>query len=118
MHDITEGGILGALWEVAEAGHTGIDIDRNTIPLREETARICEAFSVNPLRIMSSGSLLIVAKDGNAMARELQKQGIPASVIGKTTEDKARILRGTNTMMALTPPEPDELYTALQNKKA
>lgn len=118
MHDITEGGILGALWEVAEAGHTGIDIDQSAIPLREETARICEAFSVDPLRIMSSGSLLIVAKDGNALVRELQSQGIPASVIGKTTDDKARILRGTNTRMALEPPEPDELYTALKNGKA
>ena len=114
MHDITEGGILGALWEVAEAGKTGVDVDLSAVPVREETRRICQAFSVDPLRIMSSGSLLIAAEDGNALVQALQKQGIPASVIGKTTEQAERIVRYGSSCDRLTPPEPDALYTALQ----
>ena len=117
MHDITEGGILGALWEIAEIGHTGVRIDRMAIPVREETVRICEVFSVDPLRIMSSGSLLMVTVDGEKLAAELQKQGIPASVIGRTTENAARVIYDQDTEMELTSPEPDALYTALQTGK-
>ena len=115
MHDITEGGILGALWEVAEAGRTGVDVDLSAVPVREETERICRAFSVDPLRIMSSGSLLIAAEDGSKLVKALQKQGIPASIIGKTTDHAERIVRLGTSVSRLTPPEPDELYTALKS---
>ena len=114
MHDITEGGILGALWEVAEAGKIGEEIDLTAVPVREETKKICEAFSIDPMRVMSSGSLLMITKDGRKLAEELQKQGIPAAVIGKTTENPARILHCCGTVSELKPPEPDALYKALQ----
>ena len=117
MHDITEGGVLGALWEVAEAGHTGLEIDQAAIPVRKETQEICRAFSIDPLQVMSSGSLLIVAEDGVKITEALRQDGIPSAVVGRTTQSEERILRCGDTVSELTPPEPDALYTALETGK-
>lgn len=114
MHDITEGGILGALWEAAEVGKTGLEIDLSAVPVRPETQAVCEAFSVDPMRIMSSGSLLVITEDGRELAERLSGIGVHSSVIGKTTEKKDRILRDGKSVYLLAPPEPDALYTALQ----
>lgn len=46
MHDVTEGGIFGALWEMAEASGVGLEIDLKKIPLRQETVEVCE-FSIS-----------------------------------------------------------------------
>lgn len=48
MHDVTEGGIFGALWEMAEASGVGLEIDTKKIPIRQETVEICEFFGINP----------------------------------------------------------------------
>ena len=65
MHDITEGGVFGALWEMAEGAGTGLDVDLRKIPIRQETVEICEFFGVNPYLIMSSGSMMIASDDGH-----------------------------------------------------
>ena len=48
MHDVTEGGIYGALWELAEASGIGLVIDLKAIPIRQETVEICEYYRLNP----------------------------------------------------------------------
>ena len=48
MHDVTEGGIFGALWEMAEASGVGLEIDLKKIPVRQETIEVCEFFGINP----------------------------------------------------------------------
>ena len=114
MHDITEGGVLGALWEVAEAGRTGLDIDLARIPVREETKEICACFKADPLQIMSSGSMLMIAEDGARLVRALEEAGIPAAVIGRTTAGKERVLRDGGERRFLESPGPDALYEALR----
>ncbi|MBR2561532.1 MAG: AIR synthase family protein [Eubacterium sp.] len=115
MHDITEGGIMGALWEVAEFGNTGIRIVKSDIPLREETRRICAAVDADPYRIMSSGSMLIIAENGTNLVEELERAGICASIIGKTIQKKDRILVDGNEESELQSPEADHLYVALKH---
>ena len=44
MHDVTTGGIFGALWELAEASGVGLEIELKKIPIRQETVEICEFF--------------------------------------------------------------------------
>ena len=110
MHDVTEGGIYGALWEVAEASGIGLEIDLKAIPIRQETVEVCEAFGLNPYHIMSSGSLLAVSEDGLGLVRELEKAGIPASLVGRTTGGNDRIVRNGEDVQYLTRPQTDELY--------
>ena len=111
MHDVTEGGIFGALWEMAEASGVGLDVDFKKIPVRQETIEICEFYGINPYRLISSGSMLMASTDGNKLVRELEKAGINAVVIGKVTEGKDRIIRKDEEEHSfLERPKTDELY--------
>lgn len=114
MHDITEGGIFGALWEMGEASGIGLDIDVKKIPIRQETVEICEFYGINPYRLISSGSMLMASEDGNKLVRELEKAGISAAVIGKATEGKDRMIRKDEEEHSfLERPKVDELYQVL-----
>ena len=110
MHDVTEGGIYGALWELAEASGVGLEIDLKAIPVRQETIEICEYFRLNPYQLISSGCMLITAPDGRRLVRDLEKEGIKAVLIGRCVDGKAKkILNGEDTAY-LERPKTDELY--------
>ena len=110
MHDVTEGGIYGALWELAEASGVGLEIDLKAIPVRQETIEICEHFRLNPYQLISSGCMLMTAPDGRKLVRDLEKEGVRASLIGRCVEGKAKkILNGEDTAY-LERPKTDELY--------
>lgn len=113
MHDVTEGGIFGALWEVAEASGVGLEADLKKIPIRQETVEICEFFGLNPYELISSGSMLITSSDGNLVVRELEKSGIPAAVVGKITEGNDRVIINGDDRRFLEPPKADELYKVI-----
>lgn len=113
MHDVTEGGIFGALWEMAEASGVGLEIDLKKIPVRQETIEICEFFGLNPYELISGGSMLMAAEDGNQLVHELEKAGIPAAVIGKAMAGNDRVLRNEEERRFLEPPKPDELYRVI-----
>ena len=115
MHDVTEGGIYGALWEVAEASGIGLEIDLKAIPIRQETVEICEYFELNPYYLISSGCMLMAADRGHDLARKLEASGIPAAVIGKATDGKARRVWNGGEESFLARPKPDELYKIYGN---
>lgn len=110
MHDVTEGGIFGALWEVAAASNVGLEIDLKNIPLRQETVEICEFFDLNPYLLISSGSMLMSTDKGNELVRELEKAGIKATILGKVTKGHERIIINEDEIRYLEPPKSDELY--------
>lgn len=110
MHDVTEGGIFGALWEMAEGAGVGLEIDLKKIPIRQETVEVCEQFGLNPYLLMSSGSMLIGTEHGEILVRRLKEAGIPAVVIGQAMEGKDRILRNGEEIRYLDRPQSDELY--------
>ena len=110
MHDVTEGGIFGALWEVAQASGVGLKIDLKSIPIRQETIEVCEVFGLNPYQLISSGSMLITAPKGHDLVRKLEDAGINATVVGKVTGGNDRILINEDEVRYLEPPKMDELY--------
>ena len=110
MHDVTEGGMYGALWEMAEASGVGLEIDLKKIPIRQETIEICEFYNINPYELISSGCMLMAAKDGNQLVRDIVKAGIPAAIIGKATDSNDRVLINEEERRFLEPPKTDELY--------
>lgn len=113
MHDVTEGGIFGALWEMAEASGVGLEIDLKKIPVKQETIEVCEFFGINPYELISSGSMLMAAGDGNMLVRELKKQKIAAAVVGKAAKGNDRVLINEEERRFLEPPKTDELYKVL-----
>lgn len=109
MHDVTEGGILGACWEAADCAGLGIEIYADKIPVCEETKIICGELGVDPLRLISSGSMLIICHNGNEMIRALEDAGIKATEIGKMTE-KGKFVVENGKRYELEEPGSDELY--------
>ena len=116
MHDVTEGGLFGALWEMAEASEVGLEIDLKEIPVKQETIEICEYFLLNPYCLISSGSLLMAGDNGYEVVRELKKAGIHGAVIGKAVKGRDRVVINDNERRYLEPPKSDELYKVMSQE--
>lgn len=112
MHDVTEGGIYGALWEVGAASNVGMEVDLTKIPIRQETIEICEFYDLNPYQLISSGVMLMITDRANLLVDELNKAGIPAAVIGRITSGNDRVIVNGDEKRFLAPPKSDEIYKA------
>lgn len=110
MHDASEGGIFGALWELAQSAGAGLSIDLKRLPLRQETVEVCECLNVNPYELMSAGCLVMTTEDGLGLAAALEKEHIPAAVVGKLTEGNDRILINNDEIRYMDRPRTDEIY--------
>ena len=113
MHDVSEGGIYGALWELAQCSGVGLDIELKKIPIRQETVEICEFFDVNPYKLLSTGSLLMAADDGDALAGALMEAGVSAAVIGRATDSNDRVLVYEEERRFLEFTQTDELWRVM-----
>lgn len=93
MHDATECGVWGGLYEIARASGTGMAVDRGAIPLAPAAARLCSRFGIDPYAAISEGTLLITARPAAAPAvlARLGAKGITAAVIGEVTEKERGI---------------------------
>ncbi len=109
MHDVTEGGVLAGVWELAEAAGLGIEIREQAIPVLPETAAICSVLDVDPLALVGSGAMLIATRTPERTQEALVGNGIPTAVIGAMTE-RTRIVVGPAGARALVPPARDELW--------
>lgn len=109
MHDITEGGLLGGLFEVAMASNKGFKIFKEKIPMFDITKKVCEEFKIDPLRLISSGSMLITTKNGGGLIKLLNESGIEASIIGKICESGA-LLIDDDIEIEVEAPKRDELF--------
>lgn len=109
MHDISSGGIYGALYELSEAAGVGLEIDLRAIPIKQETVEICEYLGLNPYYLKSGGSMLMVCDHGQELVRLLEKEGIYAAVIGRTTSENAKAVVNEGEVSYLERPKADEL---------
>jgi hydrogenase expression/formation protein HypE len=111
MHDATEGGLLGAVWEIAEASRKGFEIFKEAVPIKEETQKICSILNIDPLKLISSGMMVITTKNKDELLNELSVNGINAACIGSIVEDKNRkVLVSGGTEENVEPPRTDELF--------
>lgn len=113
MHDITEGGVLGAAWEVAEASGTGIVIYKDNIPVESVTNSICQALDLDVLKLISSGCMFITCSDGEGLVKLLESNSIKATLIGTVTsnrDERVLISEKDGTTIIIESPGSDELY--------
>ncbi len=116
MHDPTEAGVVGALWEMAEASGRGFRVEVGAIVVREPTRRICNALGVDPLRLIASGALLIACRDGATMVEGLRAHAIEANQIGVMSDDGARVLiHADGREESVDRPGRDELYRIIES---
>ena len=84
MHDVTEGGLITGLREVAAASGLGLAIEEDSVPVLPATMEVCQAIGLDPLGLLASGALLITLppSDVPSLLSELEKKGIDGWEIG------------------------------------
>lgn len=114
MHDITEGGVYGAIWEASMATKKGILIHEDKIPIHPVTKEICDLLELDPYRLIASGSMVIIIgeEDFIELQGELKANGIQSTAIGEITEEGIYYIRDGEKLI-LESPDSDELYKAL-----
>ncbi|MCI9031067.1 MAG: AIR synthase [Clostridia bacterium] len=108
MHDITEGGVIGAVAEICLGARLGANIYESEFPISVLTRRLCEKYGIDPARLISSGSMLFSASSGEAVLK-LKEKGIAATLIGEVTDGDVRLFKSDGTSLKVRP-EPDEMY--------
>lgn len=85
MHDATEGGLLGALHEMADAAGVHLAVDGDAVPLRPGVERACDALGMDAWRATTSGTLLVAVdpSDTDAVVGALQDRGTPVGAAGR-----------------------------------
>lgn len=109
-HDVREGGIFAALWELAATANVGLSVELKNIPIRQHTIEVCEYFNLNPYMLRSGGTLLLACTNGARIVEQLRKAGVEAAVIGQTTSGNDRLIRYDDEARFLEPPKMDEYY--------
>ena len=115
MHDVTEGGIYGAIWETGEATGKGVTLYEEKLPIKDVTKKICHILDIDPRKLISSGSMIMVVPERNADAllRDLDNNGVKATIVGEITHRGIESVTG-DRKAPIPPPGSDELYRALQ----
>ena len=113
MHDISEGGVFAALWEMAEGAGVGLTIDMKKLPLRQETVEVCEFCNVNPYELRSGGSLIIASPEGTTVVEALAAEGIPAVIVGRFTDSNERLILNEDEIRYMDRPQRDEIYKSV-----
>ena len=98
MHDPTEGGLLGALWELAVACGHSLIIDTSRVHMPALSQKICTTFNLDPLATIASGALLFSCRqDGvTAVLAEMENAGIPCTPIGYIEAGTATVWQETD----------------------
>ena len=120
IKDVSEGGIYGALYDLADEAGIGLAVRRSDITILQETVEYAEYFGINPYNLLGSGAWIIGTPDGVGFAERLRNtfaaHGIerPVSVIGRTTTASAKVIE--ESTRSLTPSEGDELYSMMRKR--
>ncbi len=95
MHDVTEGGLLTALHEIATASGLGLAVEEGSVPILPETEEVCNALGLDPLGLLGSGALVITLPpyQAPALLHSLERGGVDAWEIGQILPaEEGRIL--------------------------
>ena len=112
MHDPTEGGILGGVYEMSLASELGFVIYEDRIPVYGVTRKLCSVLNINPLKLLGSGSLLVSAKPEMAdkVIQALKNHGIEVAEIGRFTKKGRVVVDKRGRKLKVEPPIKDELW--------
>ncbi len=84
MHDVTEGGILGAIYEMAVASGCGVLVQEDKLPTGDIQQQVCRVFNIDPHFSVGAGSMIIAVKKEKAeeLIKHLETEGISATAVG------------------------------------
>jgi len=122
MHDITEGGLIGGLYEMAYTSNLGFEVYEEKIPILKPTKEICEVLGLDPLKLIGSGAILIAVENSMAetLVKSLRERNINASIIGKFTKKLRKmgyLIKKDDTKLVIRNAPTDELWIFLRREK-
>jgi hydrogenase expression/formation protein HypE len=121
MHDVTEGGVLGAIYEMATASNCGVVIDSDALPIGEVQASVCNVFNIDPRFVVGAGAMIVAVKASakEAVLKRLQDNHIQATIVGYFSDTTEKIIQENGINQPLIHPGTDAywnaFYTAFAN---
>ena len=115
MHDVTEGGVLGAIYEMAIASNLGVQINMNKLPSGVVQESICKVFDIDQNYVVGAGSMIISAKSDrkDIVLKRLSSANIKATEVGYFTADVSNMeLIGKDSIKPLHHPGTDAYWNA------
>lgn len=90
MHDATECGVWGGLYEIAQAAGLGVRVEKEKIVLTEGIMEICRLFGIDPYASISEGTLILSCRPHKAedVVKRLAAKGVRSSIVGELTDVK------------------------------
>jgi len=88
MHDVTECGVYGGLFEMARAAGVQVAIERDRVPVLPGIMEACDFFGIDPWASISEGTLLLTVDPSGAddVLAALDEEAIPAADVGEVRE--------------------------------
>jgi hydrogenase expression/formation protein HypE len=116
MHDATEGGVFGALEEMASASGRAFEVEVGKIPRSKVADTVCAAFGLDSLKTMGEGALLMTCKRSNIqeLVKRMSLEGISVAEIGKVKKGNGLWLRDRFGRTSRFKPRPDEYWSAYE----
>ncbi len=114
MHDCTEGGVLGAAFEMSLASNLGFLVEEELVPVAPKTRELCRKFGMDPLKLIGSGSLLLsVARGREKEVEDTLSPICRVTKVGRFTGRGRILVRGDGRRESLHEAPEDELWGAL-----
>ena len=118
MHDATECGIWGGLYETAQAANLGMRVEKERIVVENCVTEICRYFGIDPYASISEGTLIIACKEHKAesVVKALARKGIKSSIVGELVNpEQGMILVEKGKEKRLEHPVVDPFWQAFYN---
>lgn len=113
MHDATEGGVLGGLWEMSASSGLSVHADLDAVPVPEDILAVAKALDFDPWAAISEGTLLLsVDPDSEKkVIQSLNHAGIDCWKLGTFLQEGKRSgIRRSGRELKLVEPEADPFW--------
>ncbi len=112
MHDPTEGGVVGGVYEMALASDLGFRLFTGKIAVAPETSAVCSRLGVDPSRLVGSGCLLAAAdpREADFLLNHLERHGVRGTVIGRFGGRGRELVNPDGSVEEVEPTIVDELW--------
>jgi hydrogenase expression/formation protein HypE len=114
MHDATEGGVLGALEEMASASGNAFEVRATDVPRSRVADEVCAAFGLDPLSTMGEGALLLTCRPAKVpeLKKVMSQGGIKITEVGVVKKGRGLLILGARGQPRRFVPRPDGYWSA------
>ena len=122
MHDATECGLWGGLYEMAQAGGFGVRVVKERIPMMPCVREICDMYGIDPYKSISEGTLIVMCRPQKAgkVLDALRRRHILCAAVGEVTRRGMKLVendRETNLEHPVVDPFWNAYFGALKTKR-